>query len=91
MNFFNEKPKRRLLFLFSYLFLSLCFLLDFRLESLRFIIFIIMLFLAYISAVKCGLIEDKNTNNISNLNYDILSVVSLLMLFIKLVRFFNDY
>lgn len=83
MNWFNKKPRRRLLFFATYL-LSGVWLAAGSIQPLvlKVLCICIALFGSYISLVKADVLKDTFARSISNFKFDFLSISILVALFV---------
>lgn len=83
MKWFENNPKRRLLFFVTYL-LSALWLLFENIEpiALKVLSIAIALFGAYIALVKSDILKDKFAKNIKNPQFDFLSIFIIIALLV---------
>lgn len=87
MNWIEKRPVFRLIFSVVYLMLAVLFIYN-NFTWVNSILSLIMIFGCYISLVKAKIIKDPNARNINNYNFDFISIIFTVYLFIRLIKSF---
>lgn len=84
MTFFKKKPRRRLLFVFTYVIFAVWIIIN-DFAWLNILFSILMVFGGYIAVVKSKIITDKYANAIDDYKFDLSSIFLTVFLLIDVI------